>query len=384
MANKSIVYAADKLTPMELKKINRARIYQYVYNTKQVSKQEIANALELSLPTVTQSLTYFIEQGLVEKGGVYASTGGRKAQTFLCNSLARVAIGVEVLKEGAEIAAVNLHGAILKEDSFSLHFENTDHYYQQLGHWINQFVEELSYPVKQILGVCVALQGLVSSDGETIIFSEILKSTGVKRTAYQKYISLPCFLIHDTEAAALAETWHKPDIVNAVYLTLNRNFGGTLIINGQVHKGRELNSGATIEHMCLSPNGPLCYCGKHGCIETYCSADSLRSTAQMELPEFFDRVHSNDPRCCKIWRSYLRYLSLAIDNIRMVVDCDFILGGFLLHFMNESDIELLCRYVKEQCAFDAASFTLKLSQYGNKSPKLGAAFSLIDSFFSKI
>ncbi len=384
MAHTTIGYTSDKLTPTELKKINRTRIYQYMYSAKQVSKQELANALELSLPTVTQSLTHFIDRGLVEKGGVYASTGGRKAQTYRCNSLAHVAIGVEVLKEGAEIAAVDLCGAILKEGSFSLSFENTDRYYQQLGAWIDQFAAGLPYPPQKLLGVCVALQGLVSADGETIIFSELLKSTGVKRSAYQKYISLPCSLIHDTEAAALAETWHKPDIINAIYLTLNRNFGGTLIINGQVHKGRELSSSATIEHMCLSPDGPLCYCGKRGCIETFCSADSLRSTAQMELPEFFDRVHTSDPRCSKIWRGYLHNLALAIDNIRMVVDCDFILGGFLLHFMNSSDIDLLCRYVREQCAFDTSSFTLKLSQYGNKSPKLGAAISLIDRFINQI
>lgn len=379
----NILSSREKLTSSELKKINHKKVYNYIYDTKLTSKLAISKALELSLPTVTQHLAAFIAAGLVEKRGEYESTGGRKAQMIHCNATARLAIGVELLKEQIQIVALDLYGTILKEDSVSLQFANHEPYYQQLGQWTNAFVDGLGYPKENILGVCISIQGLVSSDGETITFSEILHCTGTKRETFQKYIELPCHLIHDTEAAALAEIWSNSDIGNAVYLALNRNFGGAMILNNHVLRGREL-SGGIIEHMCLSPDGPTCYCGKQGCIETYCSADSLKSAAHMELPEFFRRLHGGDPRCWKIWRNYLHHLAIAIDNIRMIADFDFILGGFLIQFMDQGDVELLTKYVKEQCAFDSPAFTFRISQNGSKSAKIGAALILVERFLESV
>lgn len=43
----------------------------------------------------------------------------------------------------------------------------------------------------------------------------------------------------------------------------------------------------TLEHMCINPDGPLCYCGNRGCLETYCSVDSLEQAAGMTIKEFF-------------------------------------------------------------------------------------------------
>lgn len=379
----TILSSHEKLTTIELKKINHKKVYNYIYDVKCTSKQAIAKALELSLPTVTQHLADFIDAGLVEKRGEYESTGGRKAQIIHCNATARLAIGVELLKEQVQIVALDLYGTILNESSLPLRFVNEESYFQQLGQWINSFVHSLDYPIENILGVCISIQGLVSSDGETITFSEILHCTGTKRETFQSYIELPCHLIHDTEAAALAEIWSNSDIGNAVYLALNRNFGGAMILNNHVLHGREL-SGGIIEHMCLSPDGPTCYCGKQGCIETYCSADSLKGAAHMELPEFFRRVHGGDPRCNKIWRNYLHYLAIAIDNIRMIADFDFILGGFLIQFMDQSDVELLTKYVKEQCAFDSPAFSFRISQNGSKSAKIGASLTLVERFLTSI
>ena len=263
MGKDALYSSHERLLPGELKKINRKKVYDYIYAEKMTSKLAITKALELSLPTVAQHLAALLDAGLVEKRGEYESTGGRKAQMIHCNAKARVAVGVEILKESAQIVALDLYGSVLKEDELPVCFSNTEPYYQQLGEWANRFMHSLAFPLENILGIGISIQGLVSSDGETITFSELLHCTGVKRAAYQKYMEMPCFLIHDTEASAIAELWFSHDIKNAVYLALNRNFGGALILNNHILQGNNLN-GDTIEHMCLSPDGPTCYCGKQG------------------------------------------------------------------------------------------------------------------------
>ena len=371
------------LTLIEVKKINQKRVYEFLYRQKTASKLEIANAINVSLPTVASSLNALIAQGLVSNCGVYDSTGGRKAQIFCCNALARIAIGVELLKERVQIVAVDLYGNTLDEDFLELGFENEASYYSKLGEWINQFVKALPYTDEQNLGVCISLQGLISDDGETITYSEILKCTGVSRSTYQKYIDYPVSLVHDTEAAAQAEVWYRDDITDdAVYIALNRNLGGTLILG---NRSDTFKRNGLIEHITLDPDGPLCYCGKQGCAETFCSANSLKEKAGMEFPEFFKKVHSGDSRCSKLWKSYLHYLARLIDDIRMIINCDFIIGGYLLKYINQSDIDILADYVDELCVYkDYGKVGFKISKIGDKAPKLGAALRLINDFIANI
>ena len=83
-------------------------------------------------------------------------------------------------------------------------------------------------------------------------------------------LSLIHILEHDSKSAAFLELWNHPELDSAVIILLNRNLGGGIITNHQIHQGISMHSG-TLEHMCINPDGPLCYCGSRGCLETYCS-----------------------------------------------------------------------------------------------------------------
>jgi predicted NBD/HSP70 family sugar kinase len=373
----------EQYTAMELKHINLQNIYNYLYKAGEATRLKISAHTGLSLPTVASNISDLERRGLVTDVGEQKSTGGRRARAYRCNNMARLAIGVEILKEEVQIVAIDLYGKIVKEDSSLTQFSNTEDYFQRFGDRINSFIDALEFPVERILGVGIALQGLVSEDGETVVYSEILRCTGTKRERFQQYIKIPCILIHDTEAAARAEIWNDLDISNAIYFALNRNFGGTLILNGRVH-GTAKWSNSVIEHMCLDPHGPLCYCGKHGCIEAFCSVNRLMENAKMGLPEFFDAAHNGEPRCVKIWKEYLKYLALAMENIRMVVSCDFIIGGYLVQYMNQDDFDELSALVREQNFMNDSNFIMRSSRFGDKSPKLGAGILYIDRFLAKL
>ena len=67
----------------------------------------------------------------------------------------------------------------------------------------------------------------------------------------------------------------------ALMITLDNCLCNALILNGKVYQGY-LSSG-TLEHMVLHPNGKQCYCGKKGCVDSYCSAASLIRMTRMSL-----------------------------------------------------------------------------------------------------
>ena len=58
--------SSQKLTNTDVKKLNKNRIFRLIYNSDKISRQEIADQLGLSLPTVNQNLKMLMEDGLIE------------------------------------------------------------------------------------------------------------------------------------------------------------------------------------------------------------------------------------------------------------------------------------------------------------------------------
>lgn len=366
-------------TSSQLRIANRQKVFHTLYEHTNISKQDLCQLLSMSLPTVTQNLKELEALGLVERRGLYESTGGRKAQIYHFNASARIAIGVVLLKEMYRITAIDLYGHTLLSEVHPVYFSRTKTYWSSLGDDIRQLIAKISDQPQQILGVVIALQGLVSTDGTSVLYGEILECTGLSLDEIQPWIPFPCTLMHDTEASAIAESWVQKDLKDAVLLSLTRNFGGALILNGEVHRGHSLSS-SVIEHMRLHPNGLPCYCGKRGCIEAYCSAHALSVSAGESIENFFLTLRAGDTNRRQIWETYLHNLALAINNIRMILDCDYIIGGYLLFFMTEDDFILLERYVNEECSFESAPIHLKRSVFSEDSAAPGAAISLIKKF----
>ena len=362
---------------------NRNRVFRKILSSGQISKQMISESLKLSAPTIRQCLRELYGMNIICKNGYYESTGGRKAEILTVNANARIAIGVELIRESVRITAVNLRGEIVKEAFILLPFDGSETYYVKFGELVNQFAESLNIPRDDILEVMLAVQGLVSHDGSIVISGQVLGYTGTKRETFQKYIHYPCRLVHDTEAAAFAESWNNAAINNAVLLMLNRNLGGALIINGQVFHGTEYN-GCIIEHMRLVPNGAKCYCGRKGCFEAYCSVNSLEAKAGMSTKEFFEKLQNNDHHCEIIFDNYLSNLALGINNIRMLIDCNFIIGGLLDSYLTDQHIELLAEKVRKESSFQSTSFCFQRSLHGSKAASRGAALLEIDSFINSI
>ena len=134
-----------------------------------------------------------------------------------------------------------------------------------------------------------------------------MDNTGMRVADFSRYLSYPCHLEHDSKSAACLELWNHQDLDSAVILLLNRNMGGAIITNHQIHQGRSMHSGI-IEHMCINPDGPLCYCGNRGCLETYCSANSLEHSAGLHIKEFFPSLRRGEsPQLTQIWEDYLSH-----------------------------------------------------------------------------
>ena len=166
-------------------------------------------------------------------------------------------------------------------------------------------------------------------------------------------------------------------------LYLNRYFGGAVIIHGRIYQGCELPS-SIVEHMTLYPGGIKCYCGKKGCIESYCSAYALKRNAGEPLISFFEKLRAQDEGAKKIWEEYLWNLSIAINNMRMLMDTEYIIAGHMLKYMIPEDIILLQQYVNSESPFKTRDVKIRVSAYPEDSAAPGAAICLIKAYLDTL
>lgn len=372
------------LTTIALKKINRSKIYQYIYRSKLTSKLQIVQDLQMGLSTVSQNLNLLENEGLIEKNGYFDSTGGRKANAIQIVSDFRISIGVGILKNMFHITAIDLYGNTVYTDTIPLTYSNTAAYYQQITDKVKDFIDKNQYPENKILGVSIATQGITSPDNTTVIYGNIMNNTGMRLKDFSKHLPYPCHLEHDSKSAAFLELWNHPELDSAVVLLLNRNLGGAIITNHQIHQGRSMHSG-TIEHICVNPDGPLCYCGNRGCLETYCSANSLEQASGMTIKEFFPLLREKkSPQLIQIWEDYLKHLAFAMKNLNLVIDAPIIISGYLAPYFTEEDTDYLLEQINSMTPFELEEEQFLVGTHGQYTPAIGAALFYVKEFIQSV
>ena len=372
------------LTTIALKKINRSKIYQYIYRSKLTSKLQIVQDLQMGLSTVSQNLNLLENEGLIEKNGYFDSTGGRKANAIQIVSDFRISIGVGILKNMFHITAIDLYGNTVYTDTIPLTYSNTAAYYQQITDKVKDFIEKNQYPEDKILGVSIATQGITSPDNTTVIYGNIMNNTGMRLKDFSRHLPYPCHLEHDSKSAAFLELWNHPELDSAVVFLLNRNLGGAIITNHQIHQGCSMHSG-TIEHICVNPDGPLCYCGNRGCLETYCSANSLEQASGMTIKEFFSLLREKkSPQLIQIWEDYLKHLAFAMKNLNLVIDAPIIISGYLAPYFTEDDTDYLLRQINSMTPFELKEEQILVGTHGQYTPAIGAALFYVKEFIQSV
>src|SRR5215471_4785502 len=91
---------------------------------------------------------------------------------------------------------------------------------------------------------------------------------------------------NDANAAGLAEyMWGAGhSIRNVFFATLGTGIGTGIILDGKIFHGRT-GSAAEGGHITIDPNGPVCGCGKKGCIEVLASGTGIARRAREKVTQ---------------------------------------------------------------------------------------------------
>ncbi len=374
--------AYKSLNNIDARHMNRNRVYRLVYDRGGISKPEIAQQLGISLPTAIQNVKMLQEDGLLLEGEALESTGGRKAVAVTCNANARYAIGIDITRNHIRIVVINLKAEIIFNNRIHAPFHNSSEYFSQLGDLINETVKENAIEPEKILGVGVSIPGILSADHQLLIHSHALNISGLECSRLMHSVPYPSVLCNDANAAGLAELWSDHANKNAVYLSLSNTVGGAIILGEDLYYGDSQRSGE-FGHMTLVKDGLPCYCGKKGCLDTYCSAQVLSQHTNDSLDVFFEKLKDGDSNIKKIWDQYLGWLATAINNLTVFFDCKIILGGYLGSYLGDY-IDDLQKLVSELTTFPGNERYATVCTHQMDAASVGAALLFVRPFIEQI
>ncbi len=367
----------------ELRKQNRNRVFRYIYaSDTPVTKQDVAQNLNLSLPTVGQNLKELQEAGLLETQGTFDSTGGRKPRAIGVASGVKISVGIMLSMYHIHLVCIDLRAKVVAQKSIERNFEDTDAYFHDIAKALEAFLDENELDRSRLLGVGIAVPGIPDAKRGIITLSRTLSSRDISITKLTEHIPYHCFIENDANAGGVSEWWNHQEHENMVYLSVQRGVGGAVLLDGVRYMGRHHRSGE-FGHMCIVPGGQRCLCGRRGCLEAYCSTARISTDLGITREEFFAALEAGNMEYQKIWSDYLDHLAIGINNIRMVLDCDIILGGVLAHYMTPYLDDLRFRLCNIS-PFETTGDYLKLARYLSWSTCVGVALHFISDFIDHI
>ena len=184
---------------------------------------------------------------------------------------------------------------------------------------------------------------------------------------------------NDANCFAMAEALHGAGRGKKLVfgVIMGTGCGGGLVHNGEVIVGRQAIAGEW-GHMSIAPDGPLCYCGQRGCVETYISGGGLeaRYAEKFGIKKSFREIekdfYAGERKAVGSMKTYFRNFGRALANLIAVLDPDIVvLGGGVSNFdaLYSEGVAQVAKFIFS----DSLETPIVKNQLGDSAGVIGAA-----------
>jgi len=257
-----------------IKELNRALVINTILNYGPISRTRISEITDLGLSTVSNIVADLIKKDLIYETGEEESSGGRRPILLEFNCNDRFVLGIKIGLDGIIVALLNLKSKILDKGFIPSPVKQDEK--TVLGVLIKEIQELINrnhIRSKKIVGCGIGVSGFVHQKEGVLRSSKILGWKEIKfKEILEKKCNFPVFVDKDVNALALAEKRFGmgKGINNFICIAIGKGIGAGIVIKGNIYHGSYGGAG-DFGHMVIDQDGPLCYCGKRGCLEVFSS-----------------------------------------------------------------------------------------------------------------
>ncbi|WP_044469815.1 N-acetylmannosamine kinase [Mannheimia massilioguelmaensis] len=201
------------------------------------------------------------------------------------------------------------------------------------------------------------------------------------KASLAKHTNKPIGLLNDVQAAAYAE-YQKEDqkeIKNFTFITVSTGVGGGIILNSQLLTEPHGIAGH-IGHSLADPNGPICGCGRQGCVEAVASGRAIEAVSSQwadpcQPKEVFERFRNFDEKATALVHRSAKAIANLVADLVISLDIQkVVIGGSV--GLAEGYLPLVQTYLKQMPPVYQCELTKAL--YGQDAGLVGAAYWVND------
>jgi len=323
-----------KSTTSFVRAYNRYNILTTIRVAELISRIDIAKSIGLSQASITGITADLIAEGLIQEKKPGAHEGGRPPILLAISPDGAYEIGINLTIDKIDVAITNFQAQIKAFHSIEL---DSAYYRAQdivdiMALAVQECMWEASFSKDQIAGIGIGIPGLVDSESGIIRFLPNYGWENINfRDLFQEKIHIPTYIENSSNNLAIAEHWFGlgKGIDNFVVVTLQNGVGAGCILNGHLARGCTGIAGE-FGHLTTNPDGPLCRCGKKGCIEAYAGNNSLMRDAKnaaskgiwdkknperLTFEDLLEAVHAKEPEILKFYHKAGIALGMGIAHL---------------------------------------------------------------------
>ncbi len=323
-----------------IRALNRSSVLNTVKNAGPVARTDIARITGLSPATVTAITYELIEDNLVFEKAAGDSSGGRRPILLALNPRGGYVVGIKLTEHEAIGALTDLEATVITRRTQPWEGSTPQVAVLVMSRLVHALAAEKNVRKKQLLGVGVGLAGIIDAE------HGILRSTPYfdwsdlpLRDMLQASLKLPVYIDNDVNTFTLAEKWFGSGqgIDDFLTVTIGRGVGMGIVVNGQLYRGVGGGAGE-LGHTVVDPLGPLCSCGKRGCLEAYIGDQALIQSAQkigrhgdwpspLDAQALVDLAASGEPSAQQVLAEAGEKLGIALANLINLFNPQLIIVG---------------------------------------------------------
>jgi predicted NBD/HSP70 family sugar kinase len=262
-----------KVLPEHARGHNRSLVLQTLFHQGAMSRADLSRETGLTRVTISDLVAELIADGFIAEKGVREASGPGKP-----------AMLIDLDHEGHRIIALDLsgssvfNGAVLTLDGSIVTRREVavpadpESVVPTVVALARDLVADVDAPV---LGIGVGTPGVVGDRGIILTAPNFGWAGFDLEGALESALGLPVLVANDANAAVLAEYTFGGAGENVLLVKVGRGVGSGLLAGGQPVRGAHFAAGE-IGHVTVGTDGgPVCVCGKVGCLEAWLAAPHL-------------------------------------------------------------------------------------------------------------
>jgi len=391
----------------DLKINNTLRILREIRQDGPISRRDIQKSTNLSWGTVSAITTTLINADILTETDTVETSLGRRPSEVDINNNDNLIAGIDLNISALTVVITDLKGKLVVKKTSLIVQTDKESVIRGLFFLTDDVFNEVKG--KKILSIGIASQGVVDIENGISVYSPHFTNWNNVEICkmFEERYDIPSFIFHDPECVLYSEkffsnSYDKAYSTSSALIRLDKGVGMSVFTGVGIHHSLGQKA-AELGHITMDINGPLCNCGKQGCLETYVSTKEIanrylekvnKNNAITEIfndPDsitylsLYDSARNGDTLSIEVYNELGFYLGLAIAHvINLFCPDEIILYGTIADIhdiykkkMNDTITENVFPIYKSQWEI---RYTTIL---GKDAAAIGGALSAFESYIDK-